>query len=179
MIGTSIARRYARAHLAVGLAKQNQDILANELEDLAQTFAGSTHLKEALSNPAFPKAERDRVLDAVLSRMAASDMTKNLARVLLERERIELLPQVAQELRAMVDNTAGRVRGEVVSAKELSPAHIQQIQASLETATGKKVILASRVDAAVLGGVMAKVGDLVFDGTLRTQLDDLKQQALR
>jgi F-type H+-transporting ATPase subunit delta len=88
------------------------------------------------------------------------------------------LPAIARELRAMVDERAGRVRGVVTSARRLSDENVANIQAALEKISGKKVQLERREDPELLGGVVAKIGDVVYDGSVRTQLEIMRERFL-
>jgi F-type H+-transporting ATPase subunit delta len=97
---------------------------------------------------------------------------------LLDRRRIVLLPAIARAYRDLTDAHVGRVRAEVTSAQELTPATLDRVRRSLEQRTGKKVIIKSAVDPDLIGGVVARVGDLVLDGSVRTQLEDLRTRLL-
>jgi F-type H+-transporting ATPase subunit delta len=178
MIAGSLARRYARALLDIGVAKNSFEQLGQEMDDLAATYSGSRDLSEALTNPVFPMARRRAVLEAVLEKAGASPVTKNFTLLLLDRERVPYLPAIARELRIMVDERAGRLRGQVTSARPLSEAHVAGVQAALEKASGKKVILEKKEDPALLAGVVAKVGDVVYDGSVRTQLEQMRERFL-
>ncbi len=178
MIAGSLARRYARALFEVGLSQNNYETLGREVDDLAATYAGSRELAEALTNPVFPKEKRRAVLEAVLKRAGVSPATRNFALLLLDRERIPVLPAIARELRAMVDDKAGRVRAEVASARPLSPAETDSVKRTLEKVSGKKVVLETKVDPDLLGGVVAKVGDVVYDGSIRTKLEQMRERFL-
>jgi F-type H+-transporting ATPase subunit delta len=94
--------------------------------------------------------------------------------LLLDRRRIVLLPAIARAYRDLTDAHVGRVRAEVISAEALTPATVDRVRRSLEQRTGKKVIINSKVDPGLIGGVVARVGDLVLDGSVRTQLEDLR-----
>jgi F-type H+-transporting ATPase subunit delta len=85
-----------------------------------------------------------------------------------------LLPAIARAYRDMTDAHVGRVRADVTSAEELAPATLDRVRRSLEQRTGKKVLVTPRVDPTLIGGVVARVGDLVLDGSVRTQLEDLR-----
>ena len=178
MISGSLARRYARAMLDVGIDKGIHEKLAGEIEDLAAAYSTSRDLQEALTNPVFPRAQRRAVLEAVLIKVGASTETRNFSLLLLDRERIPVIPAIARELRTMVDEKVGRVRATVTSARELPPEHYTQIQTALEKATGKHVLLDREVDDTLLGGVIAKLGDTVYDGSVRTQLEKLRETIL-
>ena len=179
MIAGSLARRYARALFDIGAQQGTFDQLGNEVEELARAYAGSRDLQEALTNPIFPRAKRRAVLEAVVQRAAASPVTRNFALLLLDRERVPYLPAIARELRAMVDEKAGRVRAEVTSARPLEPAHAVRIASSLQKLTGAKhVVLDKREDPELLGGIVTKIGDVVYDGSVRTQLEQMRERFL-
>jgi len=178
MIAGSLARRYARAFLDIGVAKGTFEQLGKEMDELAATYSASRDLAEALTNPVFPMSRRRAVLEAVLAEMAVSPITKNFLLLLLDRERVPYVPAIARELRAMVDERAGRVRAMVTSARPLAGEHVSSIQAGLEKASGKKVILEKKEDPTLIGGVVAKVGDVVYDGSVRTQLEQMRERFL-
>jgi F-type H+-transporting ATPase subunit delta len=178
MISGSLARRYARALLDVGIDKGTHEKLAQEIDDLAAAYGSARDLQEALTNPVFPRQQRRAVLESVLARVGVSTETKNFALLLLDRERVQVLPAIARELRAMVDEKVGRVRATVTSARPLPADHLAQIQTTLEKATGKKVLLDKAEDPSLLGGVVAKLGDTVYDGSVRSQLERMREQIL-
>lgn len=178
MIAGSLARRYARALIDVGTAKGNYEQLGRQIDDLAAAYSASRDLVEALTNPVFPRPQRRAVLEAVLQRIGAHAETRNFALLLFDRERVPYLPAIARELRAMVDEKAGRVHATVTSARPLAPDHAMQIQQALEKATGRKVVMEKKEDASLLGGIVAQVGDTVYDGSVRTQLELMREQIL-
>lgn len=178
MIAGSLARRYARALFDVGVSQGTYEQLGRELDDLAATYAGSRELAEALGNPVFKMSQRRAVLETVLARVGVSPTTRNFALLLLDRHRIGILPEIAREFRRMVDDKVGRVRAQVVSATPLAPDAELRIQRSLEQTTGKKVLLEKKTDPEILGGVVAQVGDVVYDGSVRTQLELMRERIL-
>ena len=101
---------------------------------------------------------------------------RNLVYLLLDSERMGSLPGISRELDAMIEAKAGRVTAEVTSAKPLDPTQLSQITAALEKLSGKKVTITKREDPELLGGVVAKVGDTVYDGSLRTQLRTIRDE---
>ena len=96
--------------------------------------------------------------------------------LLLDSERMSSLPAISRELDAMIEAKAGRVTAEVTSAKPLDPTQLTQITAALEKLSGKRVTISKREDPELLGGVVAKVGDTVYDGSLRTQLRTIRDE---
>lgn len=175
----SLARRYARALIDLAAAAGTLDKVGADLRGLAAAYTTSAELVEVLTNTSFAKAKRGAIVDALLTRLAAQPLTKTFCKLLLDNERLAVVPAISRELDAMIEARAGRVAAEVVSATALSPSQLQQITATLEKLSGKKVILSKREDPELLGGVVAKVGDVVYDGSLRTQLRVLRDQLSR
>jgi F-type H+-transporting ATPase subunit delta len=172
VITGSLARRYAKA--IIGL--QPLDRIANDLRSLSAAMAASSELSDLLSNPAIRRSDRRKVVDALLDRITAQPITRNLISLLLDHERLDRLPMITRELDAMIEAKAGRVSAEVVSARPLDSSQIQLITGALEKLSGKRVDVRRREDPALLGGVVAKVGDIVYDGSLRTQLHNLRDE---
>ena len=174
--GGSVARRYARALFGIGVDGGTFEALGQEIGDLATLWTSSAELRMALENPVFRRSEKRAVLEQLLPRVAPTAEVRRLALLLLERRRILLLPAIARAYRDLADAHTGRVRAKVISAEPLAPAALERVRRSLEQRTGKKVIVEAAVDAALIGGVVAQVGDLVLDGSVRTQLADLRQK---
>jgi len=175
MVNVSVARRYARALLeasapdaAVGIAEQ--------LSALATLVTSNAALADVAQNPAYSRAQRHAVVEGLIKLLEPKSPTlPNFLRILVDRHRLRILPDIARLFRDMADERAGRVRGMVVSAVPMEPETIRQLEATLSRVVQKQVVLDTHVDREVLGGVSTQVGSVVFDGTLRTQLDDLKR----
>lgn len=176
MSSGSVARRYAKAIVDIGDAKQILTVLGQDIDKVAQAIAGSGELAVVMSNPAFPRNERRKVLTALLDRVQTHAITKNVLNLLLDKERMAELPAIARELRAMIQARSGKLSAEIVSFAPLSPEQVTAITASLEKLTGKRLEVTKREDASLLGGVVAKVGDVVYDGSLKSQLRTLRDQ---
>jgi F-type H+-transporting ATPase subunit delta len=176
VMGGSVARRYARALFGIGLDAGKFEALGDELGELATLWNESDELRQALENPVFKPTEKRAVLQTILPKIAPTPEVQRFVLLLLERRRIMLLPAIARAYRDLTDAHIGRVRAEVTSAQELSPATLDRVRRSLEQRTGKKVIIKSTVDPELIGGVVARVGDLVLDGSVRTQLEDLRSR---
>lgn len=170
----SLARRYARALMAIGVDNDSYDTIGRQVDTLAQVMKTSDELSDVLTNPAFARTERQKILGAILERISASGIVKNFTLLLLDRERVGALPDIARELNVMIDARVGRVKATVSSASPLTPAQLGQLKSSLEKLSGKQVQIESKEDPDLLGGVVAKVGDIVYDGSLRTQLAQMR-----
>ncbi|RMH41297.1 MAG: F0F1 ATP synthase subunit delta [Deltaproteobacteria bacterium] len=179
MIAGSLARRYARAVFAIGVEDGSYERLGREIAAVADAMRASDTLRDALTAPVFSRAQRRAVLEKVLERLGASRTTRNFCLLLIDRERIAALPDIARELAAMIDDKAGRVRAVVATAVPL-PADVEQrLRAALEKASGKTVHMTKQVDPSLLGGVVAQLGDTRYDGSLRTQLDRMRQALVK
>jgi F-type H+-transporting ATPase subunit delta len=172
----SLARRYARAVLEIGTANGNLDKIGADLRSLAKAMRESAELVTALTNPAIRRADRRRVIDGLLQRIGAEPHTKNLVYLLLDGERLGSLEAISREVDAMIEAKAGRMSAEITSARPLDATQLSQIITSLEKLSGKKVAVTKREDPNLLGGVVAKLGDTVYDGSLRTQLRTLRDE---
>ena len=176
VMGGSVARRYARALFGIGVDAGKFEALGDELGELATLWNESDELRQALENPVFKPAEKRAVLERILPQVAPTPEVQRFVLLLLDRRRIVLLPAIARAYRDLTDAHVGRVRAEVISAEMLTPATLDRVRRSLEQRTGKKVIINSTVDPDLIGGVVARVGDLVLDGSVRTQLEDLRRE---
>lgn len=172
MVTGSLARRYAKAVLALPTPEK----IAGDVRSLAKAMHESAELQTALTNPAIRRNDRRRVIDGLLAAIGAQPITKNFVYLLLDGERMSSLPAISRELDGMLLARSNHVSAEVVSAKPLDATQVQQITAALEKLSGKKVDIAKREDPSLLGGVVAKVGDVVYDGSLRTQLRNLRDE---
>ena len=176
MITGSLARRYAKALFELGNAQHNIDHVGADIRAIAAAMKESAELASVLSSPAIRRSERRKVVDALIERIGVRPVTKNFVELLLDHERFSALPGISRELDAMIEAKAGRVHAEITSAKPLDPAQLTQITAALEKLSGKKVTVDKREDPELLGGVVAKIGDVVYDGSLRNQLAQLRDQ---
>jgi F-type H+-transporting ATPase subunit delta len=176
MVTGSLARRYARAVLEIGTANKNLDKIGGDLRSLAKAMHDSSELVTALINPAIRRADRRRVIDQLLDRIAAAQHTRNLVYLLLDGERLSSLAAISREVDAMIEARSGRISAEVTSARPLDATQLSQIINALEKLSGKKVAVTRREDPELLGGVVAKLGDTIYDGSLRTQLRTLRDE---
>lgn len=171
MSNLAIARRYARA---VALLARSEGVLPTVTADVA-AFARTCSLQPALlqtlESPAFGLPERHKLLASVLSRMAVHRIARNFLFLLLDKGRIGAVAGIASELVAIDDAAAGRARAEVRSANKLDAATLGALELRLRTLTGSREIVVTQVvDPTLIGGMVTRIGDKVYDGSVRTQL---------
>lgn len=174
----SVGRRYARALFQMGVDRGTFEQLGQEVAQLAALFQTSTELRQTLENPVFRPADKRAILEKILPRVTPTPEVQRFVLLLLERRRITALPAIARAYRELVDQHIGQVRAEVVSAQPLGGADLDRVRRSLEQRTGKKVLIEASVDPDLIGGVVARVGDLVLDGSVRAQLATLREKLL-
>jgi len=169
-----LARRYAKALFAVGKEEAKFEQYNDALQGLAELYGSGAELADALTNPLYPLDVRKKVMEGIVASMGVEKIMANFLNLLVEKKRAGILPEIAEEFQAMVDNEKNISHGSVVSAVELNEELQAKVQATLEKLTGKKVELTTSVDPSIIGGIIAKVGDLELDGSIKTQLASLK-----
>ena len=173
MIGTNIARRYARAVLEIGVESNTLKDLVAQMTTLAEAYSGSAELRRALDNPLVGHDAKKAILTDVANSAGVSDVARHTLLLMGDRRRLHALPAVAQLLREMADAREGVLRAEVTTAVRLSEGYYDKLRTQLEKMTGQKVVLDINLDPKILAGVIARIGDRVYDGSLRARLDEL------
>ena len=171
------ATRYARALFDVGLAEsQDLDQIASELSEIVALVSGNQELARALTHPAIPAARKRAVVEALLSRSAVNAMLARTLLLLADRDRLALLPDLAEAFRSRLMDHQQVVRAEVTTAMELPADRVSALQQGLAAATGRQVQLEVRVDPSIVGGAVTRIGSTVYDGSITTQLARLKRK---
>ena len=170
--------RYARALFEVA-RKEAADVrqIGRDLDAFAQMVAGNDGLARVLSNPAIPVARKRGVVEELLARSGTlSPVLSKLLLMLADRDRLRILPDLAAGYRERLMQDANVVRAEVVTAAPIPADRVAALKNGLERATGRDVQLESRVDPSLIGGAVTRVGSTVYDGSIATQLQKLKQE---
>jgi F-type H+-transporting ATPase subunit delta len=173
MRNQTIAKRYARALLALGQADGRFAQYGGELTGLARLIAESGETAKALVSPAFPEGVRRKMLSAILEKAAVSPLVANFLQLLLEKNRLAGLSDIAEAYGRLADAAGGVVRARITSAAPLAPDDLKAIGAALGRFTAAKVELTVERDPGLIGGLVARLGDLTIDGSVRTQINKL------
>lgn len=179
MIMGSIARRYAKALFGLAVEQGRVESWSDALVALQGAIDGSADLQDVLSNPAYSKDQRREIVSQLAQALKLDPDPANLLSLLADRNRLGYLSAIVLTFRELTDAKLGRVRAKVTSAVPLDDASANAMALRLAAASNAKVLLERKVDPALLGGVVAQVGSLVFDGSVRTQLEDLRRQLKR
>jgi F-type H+-transporting ATPase subunit delta len=178
MTSGAAAGRYARALFDVVLKEAPRDLEAIEtqLRDLSALFTGNATLASVLGNPAVPVTKKVAVTQALLDRSGPlpAPLSK-LVLMLAERDRLMLLPHITRVYGERLMDHQQVLRGEVTTTVALPDEKLRALAQGLERATGRKVVLQSRVDPSIIGGVVTRLGSTVYDGSVTTQLENMKQ----
>jgi F-type H+-transporting ATPase subunit delta len=164
------AARYARALFDVALAEADVDQVARDLQTVQSTVGGHPELRQVLFNPSVPEAARRNIVTAIADRLGLSAAVTKLLSMLAERRRLELLPDVVDAYRERLKDHRQVAEAVVTAAAPLTADVEAALASALSAATGRRVELRVTVDPSLLGGVIARVGSTVYDGSVRTQL---------
>lgn len=173
---TILAKRYARAVFALGKENGAAETYAQTLKAIADLFEQpELGLADALTNPLYPLEVRQKVMAGIAEAAGADALLTSFLHLLVEKKRVSVLPEVANQVRTMLEQEDNISHGFVTTAVELDKPLLDNIRTQLEAITGSKILLETQVDPAIIGGMVAQVGDLVLDGSIRTQLNGLKE----
>ena len=177
----AIGRRYARA-LALAFESADAETLRQvegELSSLGALLEQKGDFRQAMLNPSFGVTERKAVLASIAEAHGFQPATRTFIQLLIDKDRIRSLPAIARSFRDEVDARTGRVRARIVSARPLDDATMNDLVQALQKKTGKLVVPEVEVDPNVISGVQARIGGLVFDATVRSQLERLKSDFMQ
>ena len=179
MINLSLARRYAKALLSIGKEDGRYKEYGEELSSFAYLLEREAELQNAIVNPMYPRDDRKKVLDKILEMIQLNPIVKNFINLLFDKQRIDGVLQINEVYQILVDQLENISRAKVTTASPLSEEMIGRIRQALEKITGGTVVLDVADDPSIIGGLVAQVGDLVLDGSVRTQLQSLKETLIR
>lgn len=174
-----VTSRYARALAEVVLApgsSVDQQTALDQLRALESLIAESSALRTVLLSPAVPASKKRAIAAKLAGPLGIAKPLRNFLFVLIDRRRIGLLSEIREAFEAMLDERNGVVRADVTSAAGLSDSQRESLQAQLSRLSGKRVRLEFREDPKLLGGVVARIGSTVYDGSVRGELDTLRKR---
>ena len=179
MKNLAIARRYAKALLLIGKEDDQAETYKAELDQVTSLFGTEKALEQAICNPLYESESRKRVLEAVIERLYLSKVMKSFLLLLFDKGRIAYLGNINELYQKLADELRGISRASLVSAFELSSKTVEKIRESLSKMTGKDIILDVEKDPELIGGIITRIGDLVLDGSIKTQLLKMRESLKR
>lgn len=170
------AGRYARALLDVVIKEGNPEQVDQELAALARLFTGHTELQKALANPAVPVAAKRKVIQSLVARTTPTPALGKLLLLLADRDRLGLIPELAQVYRERLMEHQQVINAELTTAVPLTTERVAQFEKRIAAATGRRVTMTASVDPTLIGGAVARVGSIVYDGSIATQLAKMRER---
>ncbi len=170
--------RYARALDAVVVEQRlPRNEVKQQLRDFVNTFAGSPALREVLENPSIPEDQKLRLLDSMAARIGMSRTVRNFVAVVISHARLEELREIVDAYLELADRDAGVAEAEITSARPLDAEGRRAMEEGIAKLVGGTAVRASyREDPALLGGAVVRVGSTVYDGSVRGQLEQMRQR---
>ncbi|MFC1896322.1 ATP synthase F1 subunit delta [Thermodesulfobacteriota bacterium] len=175
MKNLKIARRYAKALILIGKEDGRAEAYREELDGLARLLEEYKELEEAICNPLYESAARRRVLQGVIDKLGLSAVMVSFLLLLFDKGRMQFLSPINDMYHKMADELKGVARASLVTAADLSSETVEMIRTALSRLTNKEVVLEIETDPDLIGGVVTRIGDLVLDGSVRTQLRNMKE----
>jgi F-type H+-transporting ATPase subunit delta len=172
----SVASTYARAFADVVFSAHldaNREV--GGLRRIAELLAESADLRRVWENPAVPAEQKRNLLDAIVQREGIEHHVRNLVAVLIDHRRVQFLGRIIEQLKKELDARLGFAEAHITSARELGDAEKRVLESQIERVTGKKVHAQFGLDAALLGGAVVRVGSTIYDGSVKGQLEKIRE----
>jgi F-type H+-transporting ATPase subunit delta len=172
----SASLQYANALADIALAQGAAAPVTQQLADFTAAYGSSPELRNVLASPAVSKAEKRRVAERIAARLGASKIVRNFLFVVIDHQRTQLLPEIFESFENVLRERQGVAEAEIFSPSALSETQRNEMIQALEGLTGKRVEAKFSLDTNLLGGALVRVGDTIYDGSLRKRLDALREQ---
>lgn len=165
--------------MSIGKEDGQAEKYKKELAAWVKLLEDHEELEQAICNPLYGADDRKKVLSAVIERMGVSEVMTSFLSLLFDKVRIQYVTEIYRFYEKLTDELANIVRAELVAAVELPAEAVEKIRAALAKRTGKKVEMETKIDPGLIGGLVTRIGDLVLDGSVKTQLVSLKESLQR
>jgi F-type H+-transporting ATPase subunit delta len=170
------AARYAKALLDVAIAEADPQQVDDQLAAVADLFTSHADLWRTVTNPAVPSPKKRAIVDELLPHLSVATVLGKTLQLLASRDRLGLLPDLAESYRSRLMDYRKVVRADVTSSVPLPADRAQQIQKKLEALTGRTVVMTAATNPDLIGGVVARIGSTVYDGSVKRQLEKFREQ---
>ena len=172
----SVASTYARAFADVVLgAHLDASRAVGGLREIARLLDENALLRRVWENPAVPAEQKRNLLDAIVQREGIDKPVRNLVAVLIDHKRVPFLPRIIEQLEKELDSRLGFAEAQISSVRELADAEKQALEAQVAKTTGKKVRAQYALDSSLLGGAVVRVGSTIYDGSVKGQLEKIRE----
>jgi len=172
-----IARRYAKA--LINLAEKDLEITGNSLAEIADVYSNSTELSEVLSDTKISSQIKQDVLKNILKKIKISNLVDTFSRYLLAKRRIVLLPNIERAFNLLLQEKLGRIEAGITVVQEIPEVTVGKLEEAISRYSGKEVTVNITIDPAIIGGIVTRIGSVVIDGSIHTQLNQIRQSIIR
>jgi F-type H+-transporting ATPase subunit delta len=172
----TVARRYATALADVAIERHEERDVQNELDQWAEMIEAHSQLKEVFANPTIVYDHKRKVLEDLIARTRVRETTSSFLRVLLKNQRLSQLRGIVERFGQVLDERGGVVAAHVTTARPIPEDLRNSLHETLAAATGRKVRLSFTTDESIIGGLVARIGSTIFDGSVQSQLDRLAHE---
>ena len=172
----TVARRYAAALADVVTKSGETDSVKAELKSWEEMINSNADLQTAFGNPSIAQENKVKVLESLISRTKPTKTTANFLRVLLRNDRLGEISEINERLEGVLEERSGIISAKIISARPLSETQKAELQTSINKMTAKNVRLNYEIDENIIGGVVTRIGSTVYDGSVKTKLEELKHQ---
>jgi F-type H+-transporting ATPase subunit delta len=175
----TVARRYAKSLLIIGKEDGQAETYRDELDGFAKLMAKEKELEQAITNPLYAASGRKKVLEIIVDKVGLSKIVASFLLLLFDKGRFDFLSDINDFYQKLADELKGVLRASLVSASELSSETVEKIRTTLSKRTGKDIILQVEQDPGLIGGIVSRIGDLVLDGSIKSQLLNMRESLKR
>jgi F-type H+-transporting ATPase subunit delta len=172
----TVARRYAGALADIVLKTGETESVKTELRSWETMMSSESDLRNAFSNPSIAHASKEKVLEGLIAKTNPTKTTANFLRVLLKNSRLTEINEINEKFASVLDERNGLINADVTSARPLNDSERSDLRANLAKLTGKTVNLDFKIDENIISGVITRVGSTVYDSSVRTQLEELRNK---
>ena len=179
MKNLAIARRYAKALLLIGKEDGQTDQYRQELEGVANLMTQNRDLADTIANPLYSAEDRQKIFQTIIEKLNLSKAMSSFLMLLFDKGRVSFIVSINDFFQKLADELKGVARASLVSANKLPADTIDKIRAALSKRTGKEIVLEVEEDPGLIGGIVTRIGDLVLDGSIKTQLLNMRESLKR
>ena len=179
MIGSKVSKRYAKALLSLGQEDGNFEKYGRDLQDFSEFCEDHKEVPGVIANQIFPVEDRRKILQTLLEKSTYSDVVKNFLNLLLNKNRIGIIHQITDHYERLMDDISNIARAEIVTPRPLREDVQNKLEKALGGLTSKTIKTEVKEDHSLIGGIVVKIGDLVLDGSVKTQLEGLNESLKR
>ncbi|MFH1491152.1 MAG: ATP synthase F1 subunit delta [Pseudomonadota bacterium] len=176
---SKVSKRYAKALLGLGREDGQYEQYGQNLREFSEFCRSNAEFGQTMGNRIFSVEDRKKILGIVLAKSGFSDIVKNFLNLLLDKNRINAVQEITEYYESLTDEISNVARAEVTVSSPLKGDAKERLSKALERLTSKRVKMEVKEDKSLIGGVVVKIGDLVLDGSIKAQLEGLKESLKR